>query len=810
MRVVRFWLFFSVLVISAAFILTGCSNGGGGVSAASSTGSALTIADRVSVVDAQSSPGKMSALLKELYLTTFDLPSTSQYFTDAQTVYVEERSAEAFDIVNEIMCMTGQSKYGAMVNKGNYKAQIDMNLCSKNSDNASSAGQSSQNQSSGSTAPNYEKWTVNSSRADNNSPHIVKVWMHEEADEYEPAKVIYIKMTITEAVSSTNPYGIFTMNFDAYPEAGGARMFRGYLKTERDTATNKVLLKFVVSGGFSGSSFDEKIVLDRAVDGSTGSGTTYMSDTWGGESKKGYFNIAFNNNYFRRYNVTSSDDKCFSRTTFDSTVWRYGLYNSSGNRVELNSGFPIKTTGNAYGWIGYYGMWFSEGVTPPENNTTVYKVAYSQSGETLTPYTVIKKGGKLKKHTRHTTTLSNIKNIPLDGWMEGTYPNQTSYRVKWDSTAQQFIKFAQQNTTTYMWENITEAAVDLSTIQFGELNFWSQSIGGQVRVKLSCTGWDNTTNKPICSAPNNSTQIIYFTETPIFPGDTVPSSLRCYENCPIYNATTGVTSSGWGGDPTNPTAYNYAFSSASTNMILKDGSNRDMILTTASGSNQWGFMSGPMFDPSGNTTDLNGNTITITQALDCNWDNDNNPATNPATCTWNAWSALSTYYTWETGPNQWNQFTALVDSGGTPLTFSPPMQVSYTHTQTDATKPDYKYNGTKFYLEYSGFGNLWGIPGKCVAFDTGAEVSCGPNTRWIPEYSILDGSELTNSADGTTKYLAKALEKEQRMSVAADANCTALTLTSYTLPDILLWEDPAIGSEPTVTNAPAVIGGVLQ
>ena len=36
------------------------------------------------------------------------------------------------------------------------------------------------------------------------------------------------------------------------------------------------------------------------------------------------------------------------------------------------------------------------------------------------------------------------------------------------------------------------------------------------------------------------------------------------------------------------------------------------------------------------------------------------------------------------------------------------------------------------------------------------------------------------------------------------------SLKTYTLPDISEWQDPNIGTEPVVSGAPAVIGGVLQ
>jgi len=803
------WLVFVVLALTLAVAFNGCSGGGSSSSTPTTTttgtGSTLKVAEKVSVVDAQSTVGKPVALK----IGDFRLApaSGSDYYNDPQTIWVEEGSAEAFDTINEILCSMTQAQYDDMVNKGDYKAQIDKSKCSSNSDSAKSAGQNSQNQSSGSTATSYEMWTVNSNRADNNSPHYVKVWIHQDADEMGKEMLLYAKATITESVSSTNPYGIFTIYFKSEATVNGATFnpFKGFLKAEKDS-TGKVLLKFANKGGFDMDNdgtndfgFDEGVTMDRASDGSSGTGTTYMSNNMGTESKSGQYDFAFTTANFRRRDASdTTKDKCYSRTTFDETVWRYGLYDATtGVRTEIDSGFPIKKD-SSYGWIGYYGLWFPEDVTINDGDT-VKKVTYSQSGETTTDYTVVKKGGKLKKNTKHTTTLSDIKGIPLDFFNES---DTGDYRVKWDSTQQKFIIFSKMNQTTFMWENVTESALNLATAfpYFGDMNFWSQAIGGQVRVKRTCTGFDQITDKMTCTDPTNASSVIYFTEDVVYAGDTVPSSLTCYDNCPKYDATLGVTQQQSDYDPSDgTTSYTYAFSSSASDMLLKDSSGNSLVLTSASGTQQWGFMSGPLFEP----------TSANLAALACDDWNQNSQA-DEGTCGWKAWSELSEYYTWETGTDSWNQLTILKDSSGTALKFDPPIQVLYAHSQTDSTKGDYKYNGTKFYLEYSGFGNLWGIPGKCVDFDTGADTSCGPKTRWIPEFSIADGSDMTKSDDSTKKYASKALEKEQRMSNVADSNCSSLTLTSYTLPSISDWVDPNIGTEPTVTNAPAVVGGVLQ
>ncbi|RLI48676.1 MAG: hypothetical protein DRP09_21220, partial [Candidatus Thorarchaeota archaeon] len=285
------------------------SSGGSSSSSTTGTVSALKVAEKVSVVDAKESTSSgIVSKIKPLKigitkLSPSDLPSNSDYFKDETFVYVEERSIDAFNIVNEILCALAQTKYDEMLNKGTYKAQIDINQCSTNNDDVSNAGQQSLNQTSGSTMPDYEMWIVNSSRADNNSPQIVKAWIHEESDGAEPEKMIFVKMTITEGVSATNPYGIFTLNFKAHPVVNGevdtsTELFKGYLKSEKDESNGKILLKFICNGNFDTPEgtieFDKRVTLDRAIDGSSGAGTIYSKDTFPGPNGSQTEEIQFN------------------------------------------------------------------------------------------------------------------------------------------------------------------------------------------------------------------------------------------------------------------------------------------------------------------------------------------------------------------------------------------------------------------------------------------------------------------------------------------------------------------------------------
>jgi hypothetical protein len=241
-------------------------------------------------------------------------------------------------------------------------------------------------------------------------------------------------------------------------------------------------------------------------------------------------------------------------------------------------------------------------------------------------------------------------------------------------------------------------------------------------------------------------------------------------------------------------------------MLLTDGGNA-VVSSTTSSFNQWGYMSGALVDP---------NTPNLTTLLDCNWDMDNDAATNPQACGWKAWSAFDVFYTWETGPNNWNHFTAVKDSGGRFVKFDPPLHVEYTHSQTNSALRDFKYNGTKFNLEYAGFGELHGIPGKCVDMDTGLDIDCaqggqGRPVRWVPEFFISAASEVTAQVNNSTvTYVVKPLEMEQRMIQSAGCAGAGLVTQSFALPLISEWTDPAVGAEPTITAPPAVIGGVVQ
>jgi hypothetical protein len=536
------------------------------------------------------------------------------------------------------------------------------------------------------------------------------------------------------------------------------------------------------------------------------------------------FNLAYDATNFLRIDNTGSS-VCLDRKDFDVSTWKYALYTAEtpmGQRVKVNSGFSVRV-GSTYGWVGYHGSWFPDTVTL-NNDDTVFKHDYATN--TDTPFTLIRPGGKLKKHTKNTTNLGGIKSIPLVAWDNAG----NMFLVAWDSATRSFYTVAMQDSSG-AWQTITPTPFPLTALPWVEMGFWSQSLGGMVIVKFpppltygapaspSSCGHNIGNGTYDCSlvanALGDAIPVIFYSENIIYPGDPVPPVLACFDNCPdAANLTTATPffaiSSQQSVTPALSTHASYSFSTAT--MLLTDaGTGAAVVTIMTDTAYQNGITSGPMFDPAV----LTAPSATIPSPLGCDWDPFNQ------TCGGKAWTALPVFYTWETGPNEWNQFTGLKDLADVPVRFDPPLQIEYVHSQPSTTAPDYKYNGTRFFLEYAGFGDLHGIPGMCVNIDTGAtNVDCSLGAtdraiRWVPEFNIPAANaggnltEVTNVANPAIKYFVKALEREERMK-DAPAGCGSLTAKAYTLPSMSSWLNPLIGPEPAVNDAPAVVGGVVQ
>ena len=912
--------------------LLGSDDGGETISDAG-TGTGLSIAETITVVDvSDTTVAKPSGLAKALHAAS-DLAATTDYGVALanQQIYVEDRANEAFEMATMILCYMGELRHSEMVNQGAYLALVDTNKCETSRDSKDNAGSDLEESQSGSSASgeatsvNYERWVVVSHRADEASPQNVRFWV--EGDQGEQSGTIEARLIIWEGKSDANPLGLFKLNFQEV--AGTTVTMKGYLEAAKAETSDEVQLRFIMDmtmtecfgemnmvqagtlvrdtdadGAFTGtgkgrahSTTDYGDVADFSTCGGPGDGPQKAGSGTAGARNEGEdgggggpgpvdvkFTMAFDEDYFLRKGeltplnidtttmigtagTTTSGEVCLDRVNVDESAWRYGLFadenaTTPGEALHVNSGFPI-TWDDAdgeeqHGHVGYWGLWDPTGELA--NNYIVQEEVWGDA--TPASYNIFKGGGKLTKHTKETMTLAQLENVDLISGMEipnpdfvsTDPPSETNQPAFWKQSILQWrgadgmmivgeidednwqpIYYGDGTATDDDEDENTEETAYAPRVDDWHLWFWSEALGGSGYVVLQEEDTDNPGTQIAVTLADTSEAIFHMSSV-VAPGDTtVPASLACFQDCPtgalvdtaspydpnstwdtMWNAdgtvlTTHfeVVNNGYWDYETN--AYiegsaiadltagtNYAaYTFNTTTYKLMDGATTPASIertSAAEGDLSWGVWTGAMIDVDD-----------ISTALTCDWD-----AT--AICSWKVNNA-DTYYTWETGTDEWSKYTGLKNSQDEFVQFDPPFKVEYTHTYDDAS------TGT-FILEYGGYGDLWGIPGICVDQDTGAEVDCWDETvefmRYVPGFTIPDDSVLTTTRQDTgaeATYYSLALEKEQRLVEAADGSCTTAGLTideTLTLPTIALWLDPTTGPMPVVAAAPAVIDGVVQ
>ena len=790
-----------------SFVFLGCSkkdsssssSSDADVSAVSGSGS-ITLSAKVSVVEPKTTDSTARTARTAYAIDTTGFASTADYNVDETQTFVFEESADVLDTVNSILCEIGQTRPGLMLNEGNYKAQVDSKKC------GSGDGDSKSN------APSYDMWTVHSSRSEG-EPMIITAW-----PPMDPP--VRAKMKVYRKPSTDYPVGFFKMSFKSVASDGTEAM-KGYMKTSKSGTTNSI--KFYMPMTMGSTTYDYSVKVNFNSDGS-GSGATSMPNWTGQDQATGdkSFQVAYNTDYFykqKTLNGVEQDAVCLDRNKYFTSVWRYGMYDSNGARVAINSGFPITATtasGTTYnGYIGYYGLWMPSeaGVA---DTSTVTKMDYSNPDAAGDNYTVRSWGGKLVKYTRNIITLESIKNIPLSWYDQSTGKEK---RVYWDSD-NDVLKVDAVRNSSWQWEDITATTLTLDNVSARHgFGFWSNALGGNGQIVLAYPNGRGTNPTP----PADNSSVIFNTQEPVFPGDTVPTTLACYDRC-LNPDTIATGSDSWGAsssiylsnkwlgwdssgnlamgsgrhdNASAPDPYIYTWDNTTSGMVLQydNGTKTDVLLGSANSNLSWGARSGIMFD---NSTAANFT------ALQCSWD-------SSKICPYKARGSLSTYYVWETGPEAWNKLTVLVASDDSSVKFDPPMVVKYNHSGNKSNSGK-NYDNATFYLEYGGHGDLWGVPSFCVDTKNGDKVSCANDgsTRWVPEFVIKKASLVTQVKDGSTQYLVKPLEIEQTMRKASSASvCTdaGLSLGGVSLPDSEPYSDPDIGERPTVEGPPAVVAG---
>ena len=316
------------------------------VAAASGSG-ALTLSSKVSLVSAN---GDASASSRTAFshFSTDNFTSGEDITVDETETFVYERSADAFQTANNILCWMAQTNADNMTDNGTYKAQIDKSQCGESSGN--------------SNAPQYEMWIVNSTKPDGDNMTI-NAWIPMDMDDDGTQDgVIYAQSKVSQSPSDDHPWGHFKMAFSMRQgtTTSGTEIFKGYLKTKKKTDGSNVLLFYNPQLESDGTTSQFAVAVKKK----SGSGTAIttmpkmnQSRQPTGEQKS--YKIAFSKKYFykqKKVDSTKSDPICLRRDKYLQSAYRYGLYHDNGSRLNINSGFPIKATASGtdyYGYIGY-------------------------------------------------------------------------------------------------------------------------------------------------------------------------------------------------------------------------------------------------------------------------------------------------------------------------------------------------------------------------------------------------------------------------------------------------------------------------
>lgn len=726
----------------------------------------------------------LSALLLAGTAARAQIPANASYITDPQNVYVEDDTSQGIANLNMVLCVIGALNAGAMVNTGPYIALVDMNKCSNKGGGSSNAA----------GATNFATAVVNVTRATNNDPMIGKMWL--SVTDGGGSSEVLAYLSATQSPSAASPYGVFRMDYVGIQS--GQIGFNGFVDAE----------PAAISQYETGPKSSNTAMALAAS--STGSGAGTIA-TVGGST----FNFAYNASYFRRSDGTN--DLCFDRSMANAqrSVWEYGTYSANdGSRVDLAyPGFPVLATygGNSfYGFANYWGINF-QGLdfnSIPDAHPITAIAVTDQRPNNTSSYSVSKVGGKLTLWTQQSATLDALNAIPLTvnidltGLTSGNSAATgfQNWQLQWSTATQTFTVTGMQqcNNNGCLITALTPvASVNADAFDTAPISGFADSYGGNINI-------------PQTGAPHvASDAVFYYLQSTVIPGSAA-LSLQCLSQCPTAAALAAFAVGNSQATPFGNGTDQQWFSAPSANTVtysfdaggLEDVSGAapvPMILEQASQ-----FPSGSFYSQNGiNTGWLFDTPLTLA----------NCPSGTPAGTVCQP-ANPARYYTWQTGPQQWNQSLWLTN-GTTVVPFDAPENIAYT-VPTGAAYGSFA--ALPILLQFDGFGNLNGIPSICVDPVDNATVDCSaPNARSVPMFSIPDGSTLTLPTPATP-LIVKALSAELRLldlGPSATSACAAMTLTPVTPPSGGT-HDPSsssdseyLGVEPTVTGAPKVIDGVV-
>ncbi|MEJ2039342.1 MAG: hypothetical protein P8X55_10450, partial [Desulfosarcinaceae bacterium] len=520
-----------LVVLLTAMFLAACS-GGGSSSGSSGDVRALSLPSRIELtnVDDASSAGSRAL---GLYRGAFDGAGTD-YTTTEKNTWVDD--TDALDMVNDILGVVKDTSYASFINQGPYKALVRQ------------VGESQESQSGSTTTSTATEQLmeiyVDVSRASNNDPMIVKVWVSEQDGPGDQAMLIRGYFTVTQGVSADYPYGVMTAHFKgtALGDDGseGGDLFNMAMSVNASDG-NVVIENVEDNADGSGFEMHRKVRVVANSDVSEGNAYVSVQETdWesGTLPDPTILQVTFDDSYFK---VTPEGGSAtiYAKDNLRHRIFRYLLFDAeTGDALTRDSGFPFQTADGKNGYVGYYGLWVPQGVTVAHGDTI-----YDMDGNA---YTVFRAAGKLTKHTRDSMLLGELTNVELSKWTDSG-----DVIVAWNGT--DFIKLGYRNQDNGQVVYYTTSDPEYhATVAFSEWDgAWCESLKAYLRLGTLFAG-DAT--------PNDGTTVYYHAETTIDPGTATDLTLYTWSfalDFPVdqtdIDGADEAQNTYWSGDPTMKT-----------------------------------------------------------------------------------------------------------------------------------------------------------------------------------------------------------------------------------------------------------------
>ncbi|RJQ86170.1 MAG: hypothetical protein C4519_02360 [Desulfobacteraceae bacterium] len=750
--------------LAGLIVLAACGGGGGGSSAPTTSQEvrALALPDRIQLTNVQDQNGAArAAAFKSLGLgsAAYDDAGTD-YANEAKRSWVDD--TDALEMINTILGVLKETAYENFVNLDPYKALV-------RDDDESSPSQSGASTTSTATEALMEI-IVEVDRESNDDPMMIKIWLYVNGPDDGPM-LVRGHFTVSQGVSAEYPYGVMEAHFKGNSVDGegaiGIEVMQMSLSVTAEGG--QVIIENIDDEGIAGGwESHRKVRVVANADVTQGNAYVSVRETGWVEGEGSVLpdvptitQIAFNETYFKE-TPSGEAPVIYAKDDLKKRIFRYKLFDAAtGAAVTRSSGFPIEfdtDSGTKNGYVGYYGLWTN-------NNLTLANGAAVRDMEG-NGYTVFRAAGKLTKHTRNSTTLSELTGVEMTKYVCSGMECQDTV-VTWNGT--NFVSIGYRDQTN---GQIIYASGPVVTFLEWE-GAWCESLKAYLRLGNLFYDDDSDRNTPPVLRPGAST-VSYHAEHTL-----TPSEALSLQNVPLYTwsytlampitqtvVDTADQNSYWG----SPEEKTFYFDPQ--DMLLKDGDGNSAVLTgltIPAGSNlQWGYHVGPL-----TTSHFSAET------------------------SWQANDAEE-YYSWNTGADQWNQYVTVRDESGNFASFDPPLSFTYTHLGENDANDDDTNDGKIFRLEYDGFSlNMpW-------AYDP-------DSGEWVPLINLADGVQLTS---GGAAYVVKGVEQAYIMTPVPDpAGITFANEEEVGAPELVYdaTKTDLVGAVPTGVTLKVIKGIVLE